>query len=137
MQVRNIKMIWSAPVPAPFLPLVEPPPRLATLRIPGFLPISPSPQGAENHDKTQKHRKEGVNGYIIYLYMDRSPVASKRGVWLRRLWGLAVRIINQCFSRCDTHLYVSSPTYVSAFCTDVVPCLLGMAQLRRRSVAGT
>ncbi len=68
--------------------------------------------------------------------MDRSPVASARGVRLRRLWGLAVRIIHQCFSRCDTHLYGPSPRYVSAFCTDVVPCLLGMAQLGRRSVAG-
>ena len=72
--------------------------------------------------------------------MDRSPVASVRAVWLRRLWGLAVRIINQCFSRCDTHLYGPSPTYVSAFCTDVVPSLgpgsTASKKPRRHIIAG-
>ena len=72
----------------------------------------------------------------MYIWTAR-PSHRREGCGFGACEGLAVRIINQCFSRCDTHLYGPSPTYVSAFCTDVAPCLLGMTQLRRRSVAGT
>ena len=41
-----------------------------------FPPLTPmdndktvSPGPAEKQPKTQKHREEGVNGYIIYLYI--------------------------------------------------------------------
>jgi hypothetical protein len=71
-----------------------------------------------------------VSGYIY------GPLARRIGAMgvASAPVGLAVRKIHPCFSRCDTHIYGPSPRAVSAFCTDVVPCLVGMAHLGRRSI---